>query len=535
MWQEIKLLTKLQICNILGYNQFKYSKDKKKKRQFILEAMAYLILSVILVAYSGGMTFIFIVMGIEEIIMPVIIMVVSIITILFTIYKMGSIIFNLKTFEILIALPVSTAAIVISRFLRLYIQSIVITALIIIPVMLIYGTMLSVGIGFYLLMFLSIFFICLLPMTLSTAMGALIKAATSRMKHKNIVTIILSLVCIACFFGLQVFLSSSINIDIENVVLSTGFRQEMVLFVQNRLYDIYPPTMWFTTAVVNNDIFYYFLFMAVSLSVFGLLITLIQWRFRDISAAINARGTSPGYKMQELSTNRVLVALYKKELKLLFSSSVYSINNIIGGMLAILFASILFFFNVEQIDSLIPFSNIQNILPLVISLICTVSSTTTASISMEGKYWWITQSLPVESKQLIDSKVLVNMTIAIPSYIITIILMFLRFRFSIVDYVWMLLIPIVYIGFASIVGIWQNIKKPVFDWETEATVVKQGGAVLVSMLIDFISTLLPLILVLVIPNSVHIIMALTLLIVGSITICLYRKCKSIDIRTIGEK
>ena len=74
------------------------------------------------------------------------------------------------------------------------------------------------------------------------------------------------------------------------------------------------------------------------------------------------------------------------------------------------------------------FSNMSNVVDvkdlisenifIILCLVCSLSSTTHASISLEGKSLWIVKSIPVKIRTIFLSKVLVNLTLLIPFVLI---------------------------------------------------------------------------------------------------------------------
>lgn len=55
----------------------------------------------------------------------------------------------------------------------------------------------------------------------------------------------------------------------------------------------------------------------------------------------------------------------------------------------------------------------------------------------------------------------------------------------------LLVIPLIYACYSALMGIIVNLKLPNLEWKSEVTAIKQSAAVLVSMLIGFISLLVP--------------------------------------------
>lgn len=534
MWKQFKLLSKIQLCNLFGLNQIRYGKDEKKKRRFILLAVVCAFLGILVIAYSGIIASAFVMLGMGEILPSFTLTIVSLVTLVFTMYKAGGVLFNMQTYEMLISLPVSSATIVVSRFFSMYIQNVGFGCIVMFPATFIYGISIKAGFIFYLQVVAGVLLMPLIPMTISTAAGALITGISSRMKHKNIVSIILSLGFVIIFLVLMSVVSVE-NYNVEGeFILSTEMLNELGDMIQKQMYASYPPAALFSDGIINNNMIAFLKFAALSVSVFLLMVLLVQWKFVSICTALHSNRANNTYQKQGLNTNSPILSLYKKELKRYFSSSVYVLNTSICYILMVVFAAGLFFAGQERMAELLQFSGIINaIAPLILVAMCSMISTTGCSISMEGKQWWLAQSLPITSKQLFDSKILVNLTIALPCYVLAEIFMFLSLELSFFDGVWMILLPLFYLLFSSVLGITVNRKIPMLQWESETTAVKQGASVLVCMLIGM-GSMIPLVAAVFAGDARHIVFIIILLLIGGTTFYLYRKNTTVDICTIGE-
>ena len=117
--KQIQYLTRLQLCNLYGINVFRHSKDKKVKRRMLGLMAAYVLVALVLVFYMGGMAYGLIWLGMGELTMTYLILVASLLSLIFSIFKAGSVLFEKGSYDTLCALPVTKSAIVISRLIRM--------------------------------------------------------------------------------------------------------------------------------------------------------------------------------------------------------------------------------------------------------------------------------------------------------------------------------------------------------------------------------------------------------------------------------
>ena len=174
------------------------------------------------------------------------IMLSSLIILFFSVFKAESIIFQRNAYDILVSLPITQTAIVVSRFIRMYVENMLLTFVIMLPPMAVYGIMIKPGISFYIIGILVTIFIPLLPITISIFLGALITAIASRMKHKSLARTVLSIVLI-----LGILVGSSLDgfICKPPVYRTTPFNREITdfLLAVNRSYnksDYIPCISW---------------------------------------------------------------------------------------------------------------------------------------------------------------------------------------------------------------------------------------------------------------------------------------------------
>ena len=162
-----------------------------------------------------------------------------------------------------------------------------------------------------------------------------------------------------------------------------------------------------------------------------------------------------------------------------------------------------------------------------------IMTTTATSISMEGKEWWIIQSLPIKTKTVFDSKILLNLTLIAPFYVIAEIISILVLQPSLIELCWLILLPIIFIVFACVFGITINIRFPMMKWENETVVVKQSAAAMIGGLGGSLVILLCAVPVIFVDGFLGelVKMGITILILV-ITLLLYTQNNKVDLSTI---
>lgn len=528
MWKQIRLLTAVQLSNAYGINEMRYGKDKKKKKRFVMLCFTMALVGIMIMFYTGTLSMVFATMGVARLIPSYLITISCIIILFFSLFKAGSIIFNIKMYERTVVLPLSPMSIIISRFLTMYVSDLIFSCFVMIPGSVIYALAVNPSVLYYIFTLLGIVLIPLIPLTIATILGTGVTAISARFKFKKAINNVLSMAIILCAVFLPQIIVNSFEIK------SSAEVQNLFVGISEKINAIYPPAYFYSESVVNGNILTFLLFLVISVALISAFVFLIKNKFNSICTLLNSTSTKNNYVMQRQHKTTQLKALYFKEIKRYFSSSMYVMNTIMGNVMSVIFSFVILFAGFSFVEQIFMTGNIlKAILPFIISFLIIISPTTSSSISIEGKQWWIVKSLPIRTKSIFDSKLLVNLTFAIPAYIISVIVLLIALQPSIVICIEMIVVPLVYIFFGTILGLTINIKMPMFVWESDTTVVKQSSSVLFTMLFSFLSVLIPCVLMFVVPQqySAYIIFAFSA-ILAIIAAVMYRKNNKIILNTI---
>ena len=526
---RLKALIKLQLVNLYGINVYRNLKDPKEKQKKFWLGVAYVFVALMMMFYVGGLSFGYIYIGLADILPAYLIMIASLIILMFSIFKAGNIIFQKNAYDILSSLPLKNSEIVISRFIRLYVENLLLAFGTMLPAMGVYGVLVKPEWTFYAIGLIATVFIPLLPITISVFVGALIVAVSSRARHKNLVSIILSIVLVVAIMSGSMKMSSmSESIDIEAL-------QNMLNMVWGLINSIYPPAAWLGNAMLTGDFLTCLACVGVGVLVFALVMWLVSANYSWVSAGLYSTSAKHNYQMQNLEKTHILGALYKREFKRYFASSVYVTNTIMSPVMGTLFAVAMFIVSPEQLNGAVAefyaesglVLQMRHMFPMALATIFSMMPITAVSISMEGKQWWIVKSLPISTKDLLDSKLLMNLSVISPFYLVSTILVSIGQKVSFMELIWIVLVPLVAIVFSCVFAQTANLKLAVFDWENEVSIVKQSSSAFVGGIIPFFVLMAATFGVMVIPGQyINLCMLVLCVVLGLATVLLYRKnCK----------
>ncbi|MBR5128967.1 MAG: hypothetical protein IKU67_02830 [Firmicutes bacterium] len=474
MLREISVLAKLNLCNIYGLNVFLNNKDKKAKKVYIALSAVILLLVAMMAVYVGILVYGYVTIGLGRVIPAYLIMISSLIILMFGLFKAGSVIFERKGYDILCSLPVSSKAIVVARFIRMYVENIIFTLVVMVPGIVVYGVLMKPAMSFYFWGIIVTFLVPFAPMTLAIIIGALITAISSRTKYKSIIGAIIPIIIVVGSLAFSGRLSA-VEGQITPEMLS-GLAGVVTGIIEN----VYPPAVWLGNMMLGLHAIKTVLFVFVSFVTLGMTVYFIGSNFQSICYALYGTIAKHNFTMGAQAQSNVMVTLVKREFKRFFASTVYLSNTIMGPILAVIMSVSLFFVDLENAFEMLPVEiDFMGVLPLVIGTIFCIMNTTSTSISMEGKEWWLIKSLPLTYKQVLDAKLLMNLILFAPFYVVAVVLSIIALSPSGLDMIWMIISPAVLILFSCVWGLFVNLKVPVFNWENETSVVKQSVSALV--------------------------------------------------------
>lgn len=495
MTRQIRLLTKLSLYGLFGLNEFRHTSDTRKKRRYCLLGILWAFLIVMLAGYVCSLSYGLSIMGMGKLVPAVLSVSVSLLIFFFTILKAGPVLFDRKAYEKQIAMPVTVRAIIVSRFLSMYITSMLLAFLMLLPGMTVYGMMEKAGVTFWLCGITAGIFLPLLPLTLASILGALIAGISSRWRRKNLISIVLTIgfVC--------VIMIGSMRMSTMEESQLIGMMEQIASQLEGQIRSVYPPAMWIADAMGKGETAKLLLFLAVSLGIFLLFLEILRHFYVNICMMLGAREAKGNYRMQVLRKKSVLRTMMERELRHYFSSTIYVTNTLMGEILMLILAIAVLVTGPEPVEAMLGLPGaVSRILPLLVGFLPAMMPLTACSISMEGKQWWILQTLPVTEKDVIQSKVVTKLLVSLPFYLVSEVLLFIALRPAEVDAICLLAVPAVYLVFGARTGLAINSRFPLFDWENEVRVVKQSASTMLTMLACLVSVLVPAAVLLVCPD-----------------------------------
>ena len=482
------LITKINLLsffNIQKVNNSKYkSVNKKNYAKLLLLVLAFLYLAFYVYLLASEFMPGLIELNMPNILFGLMFLIASLFIIMGNFLKVKGILFDFKDHDLLFSLPIKRNIILLSKITSLYILNLIYTILFMVPTFIAYVKYLPFN--NYLLYFLLILVIPIVPMIFSIIVGIFISLLTSKFINKTVGSYIANLTIIAIAFFVSFKMNGITSSDIAN------FSSNSI----NNIGKFYPLVNNYLRLITEFNIKDLLIFLIVPIVLLLLMIFILNHLYEKIRCELIKSHTSSNYEIKTYQTNKPILSLYKKEMKRFFSNPMYPLNTIFGCLLLVFMIIGILIFNDDTIAKLfnIPeFSGfLRNQIFLIICLMCTISSTTHCSISLEGKSLWIIRMLPVNGIKILLSKILVNLTFLIPTILIASTFFGIYLHLSLMDFLLLYLMPIAYSLLISQVGLLFNLLDPKFDYTNEIQVIKQSLPVFLTIIIGIISVVLPL-------------------------------------------
>lgn len=384
--------------------------------------------------------------------------------------------YEAKDNDLLLSLPISYRSILISRLCSILILNYIFELLIAIPAYIVYFQFY----GFYFSSFLSFLAVVLtLPfmvMTITMIMAWIVAIIMKKVKYKNVLVIILWIL----FFILYFFGVSRIQ-DYIIYLIQNGY--SIASAIEKGLFPIYHLAL----AISDNQIVSMMYYLLCTFIPFAIVLYLLSINFSKLTES-KAKEIKHVYKEKPLKVKTVLYSLYMKELKQFLSNPMVILNGIVGVLMMIIacIAAFMYRNDILKLISQLPFHNSDYVaIASLVSISLGSLNTLSASlISLEGQQLWIVKSLPLDTKSILLSKLMLHLSMCIPGHIIFGIVIAIILNFSLFEMLLIICIPCCLTIFIALIGLLFNLWKPRFDWVNATVCVKQSLPVFLTMLVS---------------------------------------------------
>lgn len=513
------LLLKMQLYNLFGVNRMLHSHSKKEKQRSVAFGGVAMLIIGLMIVYSTMISMSLASMGAANILPTISVLICFFITLILTFLKSSGILIGLRDYDMVMSLPVRNSEVVLSRITMVYLTNLLIGMIAALPPVVIFGIHANAGPSGSAMFLLSLLFLPVIPMVISLGIGVLISVISSRSKHRNVFSLALStlvvLLIVAASAGAQ-----SMNAD---EILNIG------ILLSGMAKKLYPPAALISKAVEQQSWPRFFAFVGMSVFIGFVFVAVVAHFYQRMNTAA-FRHSAIQYEGKGLKVSSPFKAMYRREFDRYFSCTIYALNSTVGMMLLLVVALLFLFISPEALERQSGIAGLgqmlRRVLPLVIAVFVAMTSTTSASLSLEGKNRWIMCSIPVRAMDIFNSKIAVNLTVICPFALASAVLLGLKMEVSPTQAALLLIVPMAYACFISVLGMYMNVKFPKYDWTSEYYAVKGGAiSVLATMGVGMLSSVVPLLCCIAFQDGSSLIMAAASILLSAASFMLYGRLR----------
>ncbi len=476
------LLLRTLLLSTSQRNIYKNTTDKKKKKKIVGSTIGAFIIYAMIMIYSMMMCLGYGFVGMIDSAPVMCALIVSGIAFFFTLFKTNGYLFNFKEYDMLMSLPFESSSVAGCKFLYMYIKSLPWYLSISLAMMI--GYMIFAGASFlvFVIWLVLSFVLPIIPMLCASFIGFLIARISAGFRKNNVIQTVLTFIFVIFCFSLRYIIDAVFREDQVQATL------EKTSELTEKAGKIYFPAGWFSRAITNGNVLMALLLIVVSVALFAGLFYLVGRSYRNINSALKSHAAARKYKMTGQKKRSVVKSIAFKEFRRFLGSTNYTVNGGMGVILALLIGVVTLIIGFDKLVAIItqnaPFDPaiLRPAIPFIVYFLIGMMATTACSPSLEGKNYWIVQSLPIEKKTLYQGKMLFNMYLTVPFMVFATLCFCISAKVSVLDTILYLLMGFILCGFSTAWGCACGIKHMRLDWENEVEVIKQGAAVAIYML-----------------------------------------------------
>ena len=398
-------------------------------------------------------------------------------TLAFLLMVVGSVIFTKNQLytasdnEFLLAMPIPPRTILFSRLIFLLIVNYLFEAIVAVPLLLATLLFSTAGALELLALLLGLLLLPLLAQAVSALLAYLIARIAARIRHKSVLTLLVSLLLFGAYFFFMFGLGGFTDSMLEDVT-------PLIAFVQSAT-----PLALFGRALSGEALPLVGLIVLILAASAGVFFWLSHTFLHTVLENRGERRIA--YREKRERHRSPLMALTVRELRHVGSSAGYMLNAGLG-LLFLVAVPIWLLIDPSLTEVLISLGEpFPSLLPAIGGTIgmfsCSMIIFSASSVSLEGHSLWIVRTAPVPTRTVLLSKILYHLVPTVPCALVAGIVLSLALRCSFPVAILLVLVLLAAAVFSATFGLAANLFLPKLEWKNELVPVKQGGATVVAM------------------------------------------------------
>ncbi len=401
-----------------------------------------------------------------------------------SVFNTYSSLYMAKDNDLLISMPIPSGLIVLSRTATVFGMGMLYSMVVWIPTVIYYCirsfslTALAGGCVTGIMIGLFVTF-------LSCILGWVVALIGSRLKSKNVITALISLVFVAVYW----LFCTRLQGIMENILLNS---EKIGVFIQN-----WGVLIWHMGRGASGNILSLTIFTLVTLVLAGICYFVLTRTF--VKLATRKTGEKKkAIQIGKARANGVRGALFAREARRFVSSSTYMLNTGLGLVLGPVIAVVLALRSdtlLTVLDTLTPeVPWLMQLLPLaafmIVAMIAAVNFISAPSVSLEGKTIWLIRSLPVLSRDVLNAKIGFGFSLNAVSSLISLMILSVAYRFHWLTVLLLLTGVLLNVYMNSAIGLILGLRHPILNWTSEVVPIKQAVTGFITMLVGWLISII---------------------------------------------
>lgn len=481
--KHLILLLKVQFLGLLNINRHLQTDKRKAASSAAVVAVVAVVIGAAACAYMAFIAQSLVVMGAARSIPILGAVLVSAAVVVTTFMKANGTLFALSDYDEVMSLPVRVPVVVLSRLIPLYALNVLFSAVVLIPMMAVYAQACPFPLSAAACTVVAVVLVPAIPAAAAVAMAAAAAFVSARMRHANVVmSCVLMVLLVALVIGVMV-MTSSPGDDVGLVTMGASSIEA--------LGGAYPLALWAAEGMAGRGIAPFALFASISIVVGALMVVVLARLFQSVnqrlaSAQVRAEDAAM-LDVRTLHARSPFVALLAKEARMLLNTPIYFMNACAGFVLALVASVAVAVASALGHDLLAAVSGevrgmVALFIPWMLAFMVGMMTTTSASVSLEGKCRWLTLTAPVPVRAMLGAKLALALVTGVPVAVVSGLLLAWGLSIDALQAAVLLLCAVAAVAFSASLGLMMDVRYPRFDWTSPYEPVKRGVSVFASVL-----------------------------------------------------
>lgn len=387
-----------------------------------------------------------------------------------SVFNTYSSLYQSKDNDLLLSMPIPVSHILLTRLSGVYAMGLLYEMIVMVPAVIIWLIQSPVTFLGTINVFLIPLILSLLVLTFSAVLGWIIALVMAKVKHKSVITVVLSLLFIVAYYYAYARAYSVLQEFLVNAEL-IGKKIRLVL------YPLYHMGL-----AAEGNMWSMLIFCAIICFFLSAIVWMISRNFLKLATFHSGAGKTV-YKEKRIRNRSIKMALLCKELRRFMKSANYMLNCGLGIILMPL-SALLLLWKAEAVRPFLAIISAEHSVLLVMAALCLMTSMnvmTAPAISLEGKNIWIVQSLPIPARYVLKAKLKMQLLLTLIPVIAPIFAVEWLMRPNLFWAIALPAITILFVVLMATIGLVSNLKMPNLHWTNEIIPIKQSAPTMISL------------------------------------------------------